>query len=149
MPAENKWIWVKWPVWISLAEKYSSYWKYNSSLLVFFPPFLLLFYKLFTVPFRGSEIYKAIPVIRLFNVQFSVRKTLLYGLDKFSLWMTAKKLAKQGCCKHRKISAKLTNLCRGERSNSPLARVRLYVFSSFNASVRIRCRKIKVREFLF
>ena len=60
LPEENNWTWVKRPVLISLAEdKNSPYLKYNSSLL-FFSPFLLLFYKLFTVLFRGNEMIPSI-----------------------------------------------------------------------------------------
>ena len=85
----------------------------------------------------------SIPVTRLFSVQFSARKTLLYGLDKFSLWddceATREARLVQAAMKGRKISAKLTHRCRGESSNS--ARVQ-----NINASLRISFRKIKVIE---
>ena len=74
----------------------------------------------------------SIPVTRLFSVQFSARKTLLYRLDKFSLWddceATREARLVQAAMKGRKISAKLTHRCRGESSNS--ARVHLYLFTS-------------------
>ena len=60
LPAENKWIWAKWPVWIRLTEKIASIKRTTQACLFFFFPFLLLFHKLFTALFRGNEIYEAI-----------------------------------------------------------------------------------------
>ena len=43
LPAENKWIWAKWPVWIRLTEKIASIKRTTQACLFFFFPFYSCF----------------------------------------------------------------------------------------------------------
>ena len=101
LPAENKWIWAKWPVWIRLIEKIA-FIKRTTQACMFFSLSTLVLQTLYSSLQRQWNIRSySIPVqTRLFSVNFSTRKTLLYGLNKFPFWVTMKQLAKQGCCKH-------------------------------------------------
>ena len=102
LPAENKWIWAKWPVWIRLTEKIASIKRTTQACLFFFSLSTLVSQTLYSSLQRQWNIrsYSIPGQTRLFSVNFSTRKTLLYGLNKFPFWVTMKQLAKQGCCKH-------------------------------------------------
>ena len=75
LPAENKWIWAKWPVWISLAEIYRLLKVHFKLASICFSPFLLLFYnsslQLSSEAMKYKKLfYSSYPTIAQFSTRY-------------------------------------------------------------------------------